>query len=110
MANSPQAPIPETWLNSNRLVPTRFVRPVLEFTRVQAAGGVVLLIAAVIAVIWANSPWYHSYEELFHAHLDIDFWFFHLHLSLQHFINDGLMAIFFFVVASRSSGSWRSAN
>jgi len=91
-------PIHSTWLDSNRLVPAKFVRPVLEYTRIEAAGGFILLIAATIAIIWANSPWYESYFELFDTHIRFDGAIFHIDESLKHFINDGLMAIFFFVV------------
>jgi len=98
MANPPQEQIHETWLNSERLVPSRFIRPVMEFTRVEAAGGIVLLVAAVLALVWANSPWYESYFRLFNAHIDINGWIIHIDESLKHLINDGLMAIFFFVV------------
>ena len=42
--------------------PRAFVRPALRFTQVEAAGGLVMLLAAVVALLWANSPWYHGYE------------------------------------------------
>jgi NhaA family Na+:H+ antiporter len=98
MAPPPQVKIHETWLHSNRLLPSRFLRPVLEFTRIEAAGGVVLLLAALVAIVWANSPWYQSYFELLDSHIEFSFWIFHIDESLQHMINDGLMVIFFFVV------------
>lgn len=98
MAPPPQEKIHETWLHSERLVPSRFIRPVMEFTRVEAAGGIVLLIAALIALVWANSPFYESYFELFNAHVEFSGWFVHIDESVKHLINDGLMAIFFFVV------------
>jgi NhaA family Na+:H+ antiporter len=97
MAN-PHDPIHETWLTSERLVPHRFIRPVIEFTRIEAAGGIVLLIAAAIAIIWANSPWSESYFDLFNAHISVSFGAIHIDESLKHFINDGLMVVFFFVV------------
>jgi NhaA family Na+:H+ antiporter len=88
----------DTWINSDALVPKRFLRPVLQFTRVEAAGGILLLIAAVIAVAWANSPWYESYFSLFNTEFELNFAVLHLNESLKDLINDGLMAIFFFVV------------
>ncbi len=93
-----QDAIHATWLESNRAVPRRFVRPVLEFTRIEAAGGLVLIIAAAIAVVWANSPWYESYFDLFNHHISLDLGFVHIDESIKHLINDGLMAVFFFVV------------
>lgn len=94
----PHDPIHETWLSSNRLVPHRFIRPVIEFTRVEAAGGIVLLIAATIAILWANSMWSDLYYDLFNTHIEISFGAIHINETLKHFINDGLMVVFFFVV------------
>jgi len=90
--------IHDTWLDSDAVVPKRFLRPVLQFTRVEAAGGFLLLIAAVIAVIWANSPWYESYFAFFQTELAINFGPVHLTETIKDLINDGLMAVFFFVV------------
>jgi Na+:H+ antiporter, NhaA family len=73
-------------------------RPVREFLRVEAAGSILLLLAAAAALIWANSPWASSYDALWHAHLTLDVGPLHLDESLQHWVNDALMAIFFFVV------------
>jgi NhaA family Na+:H+ antiporter len=91
-------PIHETWLNSDGMLPRRFLRPVLQFTRIEAAGGILLLIAALIAIIWANSAAFESYFTLFNTELDINFGPIHLSESFKDIINDGLMAIFFFVV------------
>jgi NhaA family Na+:H+ antiporter len=93
-----EEPIHATWLHSDRLLPSRFVRPVLEYTQVEAAGGLILLVAAAIAVLWANSPWYESYFQLFDTHVVLDGAIFTIDESIKHLINDGLMAIFFFVV------------
>lgn len=98
MATPSQERIHETWLHSSRVLPTRFIRPLIEFTRVEAAGGIVLLIAALVALVWANSPWYESYFNLFDAHVELSGWVIHIDESLKHLINDGLMAVFFFVV------------
>ncbi len=59
---------------------------VRDFLQTEAAGGSVLLAAAAAALVWANSPWQAGYREVWHG-------------SVQHWVNDGLMAIFFFVVA-----------
>jgi NhaA family Na+:H+ antiporter len=98
MATPKDDHIHETWVDSNKVVPKRFIRPVMQFSRVEAAGGFVLLFAAAVAVIWANSPWFESYYELFNTHIELDLVFVHIDESLKHFINDGLMAVFFFVV------------
>jgi NhaA family Na+:H+ antiporter len=88
----------ETWMHSDRYVPRRFVAPVVAFMRAEAGSGVIMLIAAVIAVIWANSAVGDSYFEILETHLSIEFGSFHFDESVEHLINDGLMAIFFFVV------------
>jgi len=76
----------------------RFTRPVQQFIATETAGGVVLLVAAVIALIWANSPWSHSYHELLEHHFLIDLGFWRLDESVHFWINDAAMVIFFFVV------------
>lgn len=87
-----------TWLHSDRALPRRFVRPALKFTHIEASGGVVLLVAAVAALVWANAPFGESYATFWDTHLTIDLGPFHFDESLKHFVNDALMAIFFFVV------------
>lgn len=87
-----------TWIHSDRFVPRRFVRPVMSFMRMEAASGVVMLLAAVAAVIWANTGTGDSYFHFLETEFAVEFGAFHLDLHLGHLINDGLMAIFFFVV------------
>lgn len=87
-----------TWLHSERFLPRLFVRPALQFTRVEAGSGIVLLAAAVVALVWANSAAGDGYERLWERVLKIDFGPFHFEEDLRHLVNDGLMTIFFFVV------------
>lgn len=72
----------------------RVLYPITAFIRAEASGGVVLIGCAVIALIWANSPWAGTYERLWATTLTIG----PLSKTLHHWINDGLMTIFFFVV------------
>src|SRR4028118_841576 len=74
------------------------LRPFRDFLHTAAAGGIVLMAATVVALIWANSPWSGSYFDLWHANLTLDLAGYRLSKDLSHWINDGLMAIFFFVV------------
>jgi NhaA family Na+:H+ antiporter len=60
--------------------------------------GLVLLAATVLALAWANSPWQSSYFALLGTRLSVDLGLFALSKDLQHWINDGLMTVFFFVV------------
>lgn len=87
-----------SYLASNKPLARLVARPVREFLRVEAAGSLLLLLAAAIALVWANSPWADSYDALWHAHLTLDVGPLHLDESLQHWVNDALMVIFFFVV------------
>ncbi|MBK7500275.1 MAG: Na+/H+ antiporter NhaA [Ignavibacteriales bacterium] len=72
--------------------------PIQEFLHQQASGGILLIIATVIALVWANSPFSESYHHLWHTYVKIDVGGVGLNYSLHHWINDGLMVIFFFVV------------
>ena len=73
-------------------------RALLEFLRTEAGGGVVLLGATVVALVWANSPWQGAYDELWHHELAIGSGGWAVRESLGHWVNDALMAVFFFVV------------
>ncbi|MBX2974347.1 MAG: Na+/H+ antiporter NhaA [Flavobacteriales bacterium] len=64
----------------------------------QTTGGILLFLAAVAAMIWANSPWADSYHHLWEQRIVVGSEAWRLDLSLHHWINDGLMAMFFFVV------------
>src|SRR5262245_47536248 len=74
------------------------IRPLVDFFQTEAAGGVVLVVATVVALVWANSPWKESYFDFWHTHLSIRLGDHVLDLDLQEWVNDGLMVIFFFVV------------
>ncbi|WP_303229693.1 Na+/H+ antiporter NhaA [uncultured Dialister sp.] len=66
--------------------------------RSEAYGGVILLICAILAVIIANSPWGGAYEHSLHTPIAIGIGPFSLEMGLLHWVNDGLMAVFFFLV------------
>lgn len=88
---------PEAWERACAAAQT-IVKPLKRFLHVQAASGILLLIAAVAAMIWANSPWQHSYHHLWHAPITLGFADFTFRTDLHFLINDGLMVLFFFVV------------
>lgn len=69
-----------------------------EFFKMEAAGGIALMICTVAALIWANSPWAASYHALWQTKLTVGFGDWMLSKAIILWINDGLMAIFFFVV------------
>lgn len=76
----------------------RVARPFQLFAQRQASGGLVLLSCAILALVWANSPWAWAYEKMLAIPLGISLGEQVLRLDLRHWINDGLMAIFFFGV------------
>jgi NhaA family Na+:H+ antiporter len=79
-------------------VSERMLRPFHQFARWQASGALLLLVCAVAALVWANSPWATAYGQMLHAPLSLSLSERVLQLDLRHWINDGLMAIFFFAV------------
>ncbi|MGH9222397.1 MAG: Na+/H+ antiporter NhaA [Acidimicrobiales bacterium] len=89
-----------------------------RFFRTEQAGGVVLLVGALAALIWANSPWQASYSSFWSTAVSLRVGGATLHADLRHAVNDGLMALFFFVVAlevkrelvAGELRSWRTAS
>ncbi len=76
----------------------RIISPLARFLHVEAAGGAVLLIASVIALVFANSGFSEGYLAIWKTHFQFAIGGFSMDHSLKHWINDGLMAIFFFIV------------
>ncbi len=76
------------------LVTRAFVMPIQRFIHIQGISSVALLAAALIALIWANSPWHDSYHHVWEMELSLS----RLRLPVHAWINDALMAIFFFLV------------
>ncbi len=87
-----------TYLVSDRALARLVARPVREFLRIEAAGSLLLLLATAAALIWANSAWSGSYDSFWHTEISLDLGVVELSESLQHWVNDALMVIFFFVV------------
>ena len=72
--------------------------PFARFAKMEAAGGILLLMCTGAALAWANSPWEHTYETLWNTPLTIGFGRVVISETRHHWINDGLMSIFFFLV------------
>jgi NhaA family Na+:H+ antiporter len=70
------------------------VLPIQEFIHIQGISSVLLLAAAVVALAWANSPWHDSYHHVWEVQLTLST----IQLPVHAWINDALMAIFFFLV------------
>ena len=79
-------------------------RPMMRFLGIEASGGILLMVATVVALVWANSPWSGSYYDFWHTEVnlsvgDVISLDANGHsLNLVGFVNDVLMAVFFFVV------------
>ena len=72
--------------------------PVQRFIQIESSSGIVLILAAVAAFAWANSLWADAYFHMLHAEVGIAVGGWRLEMSLHHWINDLLMALFFFLV------------
>src|SRR3546814_15130064 len=103
MAQHGRAPRP-TWLTSDRPLARYVARPVTRFLHIEASGGLLLLVATACALVWANSPWSASYETVWSTHLTFELGSLHLEETLGHWVNAGLMALFFFRSEERRGG------
>jgi NhaA family Na+:H+ antiporter len=88
---------PGTWQPARELA-RRALAPVERFLSIEAASGLVLLACAVVALVWANSPWREAYAALWHVPIGIRIGSVGFERDLHFWINDGVMTIFFFVV------------
>ncbi|MDQ3575809.1 MAG: Na+/H+ antiporter NhaA [Actinomycetota bacterium] len=97
--------------------PRRPPKVLREFLRTETAGGVVLLVATVVALVWANSPWRAAYASVWATELSLRMGELSVAEDLRHWVDEGLMAIFFFVVGleikrelvAGELRSWRTA-
>ena len=78
---------------------SRVLDPIAEFLRAEATGGLLLLAASIVAMAWVNSPLGDSYADLWSTKLTLGPGSLSISEDLQHWVNDGLMAIFFFVIS-----------
>jgi Na+/H+ antiporter NhaA len=72
--------------------------PVRDFLSTETGSAVSLLIATVLALLWSNSPWSHSYESVWTTNLSIHLGGASVSTDLRHWVNEGLMTFFFLVV------------
>ena len=84
-------PIPEQPID-------RLLRPLTRFLHIEATSGIVLVLCTAIALVAANSPFAETYLAFWDTKITVGFGAYEFRHSLHHVINDGLMAIFFFVI------------
>jgi NhaA family Na+:H+ antiporter len=76
----------------------KFTEPVNKFIHQEHTSGIVLFISVLVAIAWVNSPFAHSYHQLWDIKFSLGFGSYVLDHPLHLWINDGLMALFFFVI------------
>lgn len=82
----------------SRSVNQRLIRPLQDFLNKEAAAGFLLVVAAAVALVWANSGWSDSYFEFWGTEAFFEIGGFEIHLTLKEWVNDAAMVLFFFVV------------
>jgi Na+:H+ antiporter, NhaA family len=98
-------------------VALRWLRPFARFLKIESAAGFVLLGCAIVAIVLANSPWAEAFHRFWETDIGVELGGFVLKKNLLHWINDGLMTLFFFVVGleikrefvSGELNEWRKA-
>lgn len=88
---------PEAWQPLLRLARIAS-KPLERFLHIEAASGLLLLMASAVALVWANSQWAASYAHFWHTQIAIEVGSFEFKRTLEWFVNDVLMVVFFFVV------------
>ncbi|WP_212902322.1 Na+/H+ antiporter NhaA [Clostridium polyendosporum] len=79
-------------------IPNKVITPFRDFFKHEAASGIILLICAIVAIGIANSRFALAYDKILHHYITIGYGRLSLSMSVLHWINDGLMGIFFFVI------------
>ena len=83
------------WSRSDRAVPRVIVRPVQEFLRSTTASALPMLVAVAIALVWVNSPWWRSYEQVWLTPVVLRLGRWAIAEDLRFWVDEGLMTLFF---------------
>ena len=98
MSTPPADPLADRYARDPDGRAARFIRPLRDFLHQEASAGLLLVGAAVVALIWANSPWSDSYFDLWNTEAALEFNHHVIQLNLREWVNDLAMVLFFFVV------------
>jgi Na+/H+ antiporter NhaA len=93
-----RAATPATTPVRRRSLVAQLSAPARQFLSTEAGSAGLLLAATVAALVWANSPWSGAYEALWSTEAGISVAGWDLTMDLEHWVNDLLMALFFFVI------------
>ncbi len=85
-------------VSTRQLVADQIFKPTQRFFRKEAASSILLIAATIIALMWTNSRIGETYHSFWHTEVSFAFGHFHISKTLIHWINDGLMSLFFFTV------------
>ena len=85
-------------VSTRQLVADQILKPTQQFFRKEAASSILLIAATIIALIWVNSDVGETYHRFWHTKISFTFAHFHISKTLLHWVNDGLMSLFFFTV------------
>jgi NhaA family Na+:H+ antiporter len=88
----------------------KVVTPFEDFIHKETTSGLLLIVCALLALIFANSALHHTYEHILHMPVVFRLGDWELEFTLHHWINDGLMWLFFFLSGWKSSGKYWSGN
>ncbi|HSN70300.1 MAG TPA: Na+/H+ antiporter NhaA, partial [Steroidobacteraceae bacterium] len=77
----------------------RLAEPFARYMATETAAGFVLLLCTVVALVLSNSPWAPAYASVWETRVGLEFGPWEFARSLRHWINDGLMTLFFFLVS-----------
>ncbi|WP_100613772.1 Na+/H+ antiporter NhaA [Confluentibacter citreus] len=80
------------------MIPEKVLSPFQKFVKIESFSGILLLLATIVALAWANSPFAESYQSLWNYKIGFTTENFELYKPLILWVNDGLMAIFFFLI------------
>ena len=76
----------------------RLIEPLARFLEIESASGILLVVCTIVALALANSPWSAAWSSFWHTEASVEVGGWELRASLAHWVNDGLMTIFFFLV------------
>jgi len=82
----------------HRALDTWFINPLNKFMQKSTSSGILLFFMAFLSLIIANSPWHEGFDAFWQTRVSFNFGSFTVDNSLLHWVDDGLMSLFFFVV------------